>query len=1208
VSKEKSPSLAPTDRAKRAYWCFISYRHADNEEPGRQWASWLHQAIETYEVPTDLVGKANNRGDTIPPQIFPVFRDEEELPADSDLASPIYAALDRSKFLIVLCSPRSAASTYVGEEILYFKKIGRADRVLAALIEGEPNASWDMGKRAQGIPPEAECFPLPLQHPLDDSGRLDRSKRAEPIAADFRLPKGHQGWTTPQAYRTALQQQGLPRLRIDELVAGYARDCELAKLKILAGILGLPVGELTKRDQAYRLALAQKRQAVLLRWLILVGILAIAALGAFSIALWQRQIAEDARIETRSERDKSRLQTSAADYQLAALRENREERIAYLLRSLRYDPTNHGAAILLWDLLLDPSLGNQEAYMDPWSLSLDKTVFSPDSQQVALQSERGLSIWSRKTGELACPAIKFPRKVTMQPTPDHRMVVECGGLFYEVDFSGQMRPLSTEPLPDITMWRLSPNGRQVLLEQQRQQDGQTICTLCVVTFDGKGLARQHILLTSPSPLLFDIVPDGSRLYAFASDSMGEPEKAGWYFWDAATAERLAGPFGKEEIRLPSINYDGNRFYTFFDEISIWDTATGRVVDRKESSAAIGLSNLSPVLGPTRDQFFYFDQRSNGFRIFDTENFNIAQFSLLDDEKFISFSPDASLMLLENPYGFGAISLTFLPSGRQGIDLNVFKGSIYRGLSPDGNSLAMDSAHTVYIAPIQGRKRLNSTTANELINPDPSVYQNEGQTITNAPGTAAATWFGDTVLIWNPQTGRPLWAVPELPRSEYRQPTPYTNAYFSDTGDFVVMEYNTGLLAFDLREPLPTAVELGASFKTSFVPGTDILSTADEYFRLRNLNRPDQNIASHKIKGDILNVIYPDGQPVLAILNKQDSLDLVEGRTFAVLRTVQSPGNLPFDGEKFRSLFSAGFVDDTGRHLFVLKFTPEELKQDFDVSNGEKPTAIQVLEVASGRPLLVTQDVEDAKFHRNGEWLLAINQTQAVRAIRIRDGLTLKAPTNLRTLQNISFPRSDFVSYTEDKKHWLWDLNANVFFSVSHPDSYPPDGPVPTWFLDLLQAKLNIDINQKTPSLGLMRCFSLYGHPIPAEAQGPWKSLSRWLFEPLARRPASPTWPISLTQYLCEQIKWDDPASIEEGRTIWYNHPLILLELAALTDRPARAAIYTDFARRSLAQFDRPDLELMLKSLESRQRVAQAELIKQALAVFPTPTATSASGP
>ena len=86
----------------REYWCFLSYRHSDNKEQGRQWATWLHQALETYEVPEDLVGTRNERGDEIPSRIYPVFRDEEELPADAELSAPITRALKASKFMVVL--------------------------------------------------------------------------------------------------------------------------------------------------------------------------------------------------------------------------------------------------------------------------------------------------------------------------------------------------------------------------------------------------------------------------------------------------------------------------------------------------------------------------------------------------------------------------------------------------------------------------------------------------------------------------------------------------------------------------------------------------------------------------------------------------------------------------------------------------------------------------------------------------------------------------------------------------------------------------------------------------------------------------------------------------------------------------------------------------------------------------------------------------
>ncbi len=105
----------------RQYWCFISYRHNDNKQEGRQLATWLHQAIETYEVPADLVGTRNETGEEIPARIFPVFRDEEEPPADADLSRPIIRALHNSRYLVALCS-----STSICVECFYFHAQGRS--------------------------------------------------------------------------------------------------------------------------------------------------------------------------------------------------------------------------------------------------------------------------------------------------------------------------------------------------------------------------------------------------------------------------------------------------------------------------------------------------------------------------------------------------------------------------------------------------------------------------------------------------------------------------------------------------------------------------------------------------------------------------------------------------------------------------------------------------------------------------------------------------------------------------------------------------------------------------------------------------------------------------------------------------------------------------------------------------------------------------
>src|SRR3954447_26456879 len=116
------------------YAAFISYRHADVD---RRWAKWLHKALETYRVPKKL---ARERG--LPRRVGRCFRDEEELPASSDLSREIDAALERSRFLIVVCSPRTPASRWVNREVERFREMGRHDQILALLIDGEPRESF----------------------------------------------------------------------------------------------------------------------------------------------------------------------------------------------------------------------------------------------------------------------------------------------------------------------------------------------------------------------------------------------------------------------------------------------------------------------------------------------------------------------------------------------------------------------------------------------------------------------------------------------------------------------------------------------------------------------------------------------------------------------------------------------------------------------------------------------------------------------------------------------------------------------------------------------------------------------------------------------------------------------------------------------------------------------------------------------------------
>src|SRR5437879_1433602 len=282
--------MKPEVRSKngtRRYAVFLSYRHADNKEPGRQWATWLHQMLENYEVPSDLAGTTNSTGEVIPASLYPVFRDEEELPADADLTRNIRQALENSALLVVICSPRAVQSRFVAEEIRYFKELGKADRILALMIDGEPNASEDSAKQSSGLTAEMECLPEPLRRGVArNDGSIDWSARTEPIAADAR-PDGQpvQGWTNVAAYREQLLRDGrTEKSNLEGEIKSYEERLELTKLKMVAGALGVPLGVLTQRDKAMQLEKARKRARALRRWLAAVALLAVLSVAGGNLA------------------------------------------------------------------------------------------------------------------------------------------------------------------------------------------------------------------------------------------------------------------------------------------------------------------------------------------------------------------------------------------------------------------------------------------------------------------------------------------------------------------------------------------------------------------------------------------------------------------------------------------------------------------------------------------------------------------------------------------------------------------------------------------------------------------------------------------------------------------------------------------------------------------------------------------------------------
>jgi len=213
------------------YRAFISYSHQD-----RKAADWLHRALEAYRAPRRL---ATIGGGESTRRLTPIFRDRDELSASPDLGEVIRDALDRSDALIVLCSPASAGSRWVDQEVSYFLRDHGLGQVLCVLTPATPRNAL----LATVLPPALRAALPP---------------GVEPLAVD-------------------------PRRDAD--------GPRLARLKIAARLLDVSLDQLVQRDVRRGMRLMAGFSAV--------ALVVTLAMGAMTVAtLKSRQIARDQRDET----------------------------------------------------------------------------------------------------------------------------------------------------------------------------------------------------------------------------------------------------------------------------------------------------------------------------------------------------------------------------------------------------------------------------------------------------------------------------------------------------------------------------------------------------------------------------------------------------------------------------------------------------------------------------------------------------------------------------------------------------------------------------------------------------------------------------------------------------------------------------------------------------------------------------------------------
>lgn len=120
------------------YFAFISYNSKDTD-----WGKKLQKKLEHYKLPSAICSEHGWKRKPIRPVFF--------APTDiqpGGLSNELQERLKAAQHLIVICSPNSAKSEWVGREIEFFYNLGRANNIHFFIVEGTPHSGN----------PETECF------------------------------------------------------------------------------------------------------------------------------------------------------------------------------------------------------------------------------------------------------------------------------------------------------------------------------------------------------------------------------------------------------------------------------------------------------------------------------------------------------------------------------------------------------------------------------------------------------------------------------------------------------------------------------------------------------------------------------------------------------------------------------------------------------------------------------------------------------------------------------------------------------------------------------------------------------------------------------------------------------------------------------------------------------------------------------------------
>lgn len=263
------------------YQAFISYSRKDNRGDGQCWGDWLQTMVQSFQIPQPFVGRSTNEG-VLGMSVGDVFLDRTDLGVGDMLTDAIRKKLRQSRFLLVIGSPASAKSRWVGLEIEEFVRFHGGEKVLLLAIDGEVEQDWVH-------PNYYECLHLEKVKTYIEF----RATRRHGNGAKYRV----RGWTDTSGYAYTLKKEDIYNLaEIRRQVSDYERDHRDAIYRLMAALTGLRPRDLS--GQGAMDEVKRHRLALLRMTMIAVVMLALAgvALSFYGKSEKQRRFAEEQRL------------------------------------------------------------------------------------------------------------------------------------------------------------------------------------------------------------------------------------------------------------------------------------------------------------------------------------------------------------------------------------------------------------------------------------------------------------------------------------------------------------------------------------------------------------------------------------------------------------------------------------------------------------------------------------------------------------------------------------------------------------------------------------------------------------------------------------------------------------------------------------------------------------------------------------------------